>query len=715
MRNHFWKVWPGILTLIGSLLFSSASFGSKDIMDKLEALQSQFCGGGSAAKMEKKIDRIVNERVQRLSQKERKTLPPTSEITETIRRQVWSGLNIEMLCQEARQGKSSARLGETRGGFGMVGLADGYAINTAIHEAGHYGAAHLLMENTNATLTVVKYDALMTFFNELFAGTPTLESFLNLITPFKGIAHEGGGQVMGHVAFTASAPTAFSKALGPVYTQVFMSMAGVVLTSLTQITGVMIGLKIKERYPFLGYMMISGSVMSYLMELANWTAIGLSGEAALAASDLGQTAAALGVAPAVIPAAMIGVSAGMAATYLINKKYKDHKKQLKISGMSLINEGLLAMMTGNKGSVVDDLWLEYPKKAKVDKAIEQVVTLMVDTLNQRLKHHVEHLTETFKKKTKTQKVKMVIRKLLPTKERANQFITWFKKRKAVSNFQKQIDNFYTYVAKSKMEIDLSKQDKTGMMAIRLLMQGKFVKERKGFLKLFGKRDVLWEERTEKVDEYLKGKKSLPLKAIVKANIKRIKFTDQITIKGTTKRWKKAISEKGFKAVKRGRGPFFSMRHISYRNYVEGIIRKVRYYLHDYTVYQNEQNIVKMKKVVKKVLKKAFYIPKKRRDVPAAMKIINPYVKAMLVQKKERLKPHGFLDVVDKKTCEAEIKFICGMTNLYYKDIAKKPIDLKCEISTEKDCYELEEGDRLTRVNAATFEKDFAEFLSGAGL
>ena len=190
----------------------------------------------------------------------------------------------------------------------------------------------------------------------------------------------------------------------------------------------------------------------------------------------------------------------MVATYLINKKYKDHKKQLKISGMSLINEGLLAMMTGNKGSVVDDLWLEYPKKAKVDKAIEKVVTLMVDTLNQRLKHHVEHLTETFKKKTKTQKVKIAIRKLLPTKERANQFITWFKKRKAVSNFQKQIDNFYTYVAKSKMEIDLSKQDKAGMMAIRLLMQGKFVKERKGFLKLFGKRDVLWEERTEKVDE-----------------------------------------------------------------------------------------------------------------------------------------------------------------------------------------------------------------------
>ena len=98
-----------------------------------------------------------------------------------------------------------------------------------------------------------------------------------------------------------------------------------------------------------------------------------------------------------------------------------------------------------------------------------------------------------------------------------------------------------------------------------------------------------------------------------------------------------------------------------------------------------------------------------------MKIINPYVKAMLVQKKERLKPHGFLDVVDKKTCEAEIKFICGLTNLYYKDIAKKPIDLSCGISKEKDCYELEEGDRLTRVNAATFEKDFAELLSGAGL
>ena len=78
-------------------------FGSKDLMDKLEALQSQFCGGGSAAKMEKKIDRIVNERVKQLSQKERKNLPPTSEITETIRRQVWIGLNIEMLCREARQ------------------------------------------------------------------------------------------------------------------------------------------------------------------------------------------------------------------------------------------------------------------------------------------------------------------------------------------------------------------------------------------------------------------------------------------------------------------------------------------------------------------------------------------------------------------------------------------------------------------------------------
>ena len=56
-------------------------------MAKLEALQSQFCGGGSAAKIEKKIDRIVNERVQRLSPKERKSLPPTSEITETIKLQ----------------------------------------------------------------------------------------------------------------------------------------------------------------------------------------------------------------------------------------------------------------------------------------------------------------------------------------------------------------------------------------------------------------------------------------------------------------------------------------------------------------------------------------------------------------------------------------------------------------------------------------------------
>ena len=59
VRNSFWKVWPGILTLVGSLLFSLPSFGSKDLMDKLEALQSQFCGGGSAAKMEKKINRII--------------------------------------------------------------------------------------------------------------------------------------------------------------------------------------------------------------------------------------------------------------------------------------------------------------------------------------------------------------------------------------------------------------------------------------------------------------------------------------------------------------------------------------------------------------------------------------------------------------------------------------------------------------------------------
>ena len=713
MRNTFWKIWLGIL--VGLLLFSSQSFASDDLMAKLEALQSQFCGGGSAAKMEKKIDRIVNERVKRLSQKERKTLPPTSEITESIRRQVWGGLNVEMLCQEAKQGKGSARLGQSRGAFGMVGLADGYGLNVAIHEAGHYGAAHLLMEKPDATLTVVKYDALMTFFNELFAGTPTLESFLALMTPFKGIAQEGGTQVMGFVTVAGSAPSALSQALGPVYSQVLMSMAGVMMTSLAQISGIMIGLKIKERHPFLGYTMICSSALSYVMELAQWTAIGLSGEAAMAASDLGKTAEVLGVAPAAIPAAMIGVSAGMVATYLINKKYKDHKKQLKVSGMSLINEGLLALMTGNKGSVVDDLWLGYPKRAKVDKAIEKLVTLMVDSLNQRLKHHVEHLTETFKKKTKTERVKATLRKLLPTKERAKQFVTWFKKRRAVSNFQKQIDNFYTYVAKSKMEIDLSKQDKAGMMAIRLLMQGKFVKERKGFLKLFGTRDVHWKERSEKVEEYLKGKKSLPLKALVKANIKRIKFTDQITNTGTVKRWKKAIPEKAFKAVKRGRGPFFSMRHISYRNYVEGIIRKIRYYLHDFTVYQNEKNVNKMKRVVKKVLKKAFYIPKKRRDVPAAMKIITPYVKAMLAQKKERLKPHGFLDVVDKKTCETEIEFICGMTNLYYKDIAKKPMGLSCYLSAPKDCTELEEGDRLTRVNAATFEKDFAEYLSGAGL
>ena len=101
MRNTFWKIWLGIL--VGLLLFSSQSFASDDLMAKLEALQSQFCGGGSAAKMEKKINRIVNERVQGLSQKERKTLPPTSEITESIRRQVWSGLNVEMLCQEAKQ------------------------------------------------------------------------------------------------------------------------------------------------------------------------------------------------------------------------------------------------------------------------------------------------------------------------------------------------------------------------------------------------------------------------------------------------------------------------------------------------------------------------------------------------------------------------------------------------------------------------------------
>ena len=455
MQNTFWKIWPGILALIGSLLFSSPSFGSKDLMDKLEALQSQFCGGGSAAKMEKKIDRIVNERVKRLSQKERKTLPPTSEITEIIRRQVWSGLNVEMLCQEAKIGKGSARLGQSRGAFGMVGLADGYGLNVAIHESGHYGAAHLLMEKPDATLTVVKYDALMTFFNELFAGTPTLESFLAMMTPFKGVAQEGGTQVMGFVTVAGGTPSALSQALGPVYSQVFMSMAGVVLTSLTQITGIMIGLKIKERHPFLGYTLICSSALSYVMELAQWTAIGLSGEAAMAASDLGKTAEVLGIAPAAIPAAMIGVSAGMVATYLINKKYKDHKKQLKVSGMSLINEGLLALMTGNKGSVVDDLWLGYPKRAKVDKAIEKLVTLMVDSLNERLKHHVEHLTENFKKKTKTQKVKTALRKLLPTKERAKQFVTWFKKRRAVSNFQKQINNFYTYVAKSKMEIDLS--------------------------------------------------------------------------------------------------------------------------------------------------------------------------------------------------------------------------------------------------------------------
>ena len=67
-----------------------------------------------------------------------------------------------------------------------------------------------------------------------------------MMTPFKGIAQEGGTQVMGFVSVAGSAPSALSQALGPVYSQVLMSMASVMMTSLAQISGIMIGLKIKD-------------------------------------------------------------------------------------------------------------------------------------------------------------------------------------------------------------------------------------------------------------------------------------------------------------------------------------------------------------------------------------------------------------------------------------------------------------------------------------
>ncbi len=677
--------------LLGIWLWASSIWGQNDtpIAAKIKALQQEFCGQQKSEEISRKLQDLVAKRVAELSPESRAALPPIDEMVKAIKEQLWSTFHVEALCLERGVSTRQSVFGMIHGHFVSSFLVN-YGFFPLIHETGSVAVASMLYNSPATELHVVKFEVFVQFSRDVFSGHGDLAGFVEVLNPNSTVNH-AGMLVQSWTGYsTGGGLTSFSSA----GSQVAMLFSGFVFTTLAQLSGILIGYHLKDRYPFLGYTLIVASAEAYLFEMISWITLSASiSSGGSAGSELAKTAVLLGISPWVITGPLVGVSAAALLTYIGVSKYLQHLRELRTSAKSLLNEGVLAAIRGNEKSLLDELWESYPRKKEFDAIVVKMAKHMEKSSSQMLELKVKTYQEQIIAEKTGQSKKRSLAEYLPSRETFSNFWREFRHNRQVKAYKSELQSLHKYLGQHEALIDLSAQGIESRSEIARILQGKFLAEKTGW---FSSTPTSLEQREKLVSDYLKNHELVPLHTLITANVKRIKFNDEVAHAGSKHRWKTVLSYQDFKELKDRQGYLFSAQHITHRYFMMDLQHELQSDIHDFTHALHDNNLEKMTKITKKLLKEVLFVSKKNRDIPAALKIIRPYAEAVDHQQREKLAKRWLLDVVDENSCAQEVDFVCHMAEFIHRDALPKGQVYSCPLAVPYSCPELISSQGLLR-------------------
>jgi hypothetical protein len=686
-----------VLWVLLNLSVAQAGEGQQ-LQRKLHALQQAFCGQQKQEEIEKKIQRMVEDRLGALSALARSRQASVEEITASIKEQIWSTFHVHALCLE-HSTLSRARITGPIHGYFTGSFLFNYGFETLIHEGGKAAMACMMYQNPIVDFHVVRFDVFVHFAKEVFAGHDALASFGEFINPVS-MAYAGseGGTSSGWVGYsTANGFTPLGASAGSNGATAAIMLGGLIFTTIAQITGIIVGMYLKDKHPFLGYTLIVASASSYVTELINWFVIAAAVQnGGMASSELAHFSLALGISSFVVPGVMLGVTVAAVGTYIAVTRYLKHLKELRVSAKSLLSEGVLSSIQGEKEKLLDELWAKYPRKVQFDEAIaameqhmeheaEKYLDLQVKLLSER--KIMEREGDRFSGHDKPWS------DYLPDGSSVKKFWKKFQGTRKVKAYTSELKAFHQFIGNSDASVDLGSQDELSKAAIAKILQGNFLSEKEGW---FAKTLAPHEKREKAVASYLEGRSALPLHTLVTANIARIKYNEKLAKKSGTRRWRAVLRYEDFKALKNRRSLWFRMNHITYTFFMQDLEFNLQGALLRFAKAKDKNDLEGMKKSAKDLLKNVLFVPKDHRDIEGALGVLSTYVNAVQGQQREKMGKRWFLDVVDEESCRVEVNFVCSIAGMINKDKLLEGQEYLCPLQAPQSCTELIIGKGLLR-------------------
>ncbi len=705
-----------------SRLSNTKPIEEKEVNSFLEArhraVYNRFCTPEGKIKQNKFLLSTLELRLADLKKSDPvsfKKLPSKAELFVIVSSEVDKILKLDTVCMtetEKHENYSDFSHVATAGGTaGLYYLKESLA-ETYIHEVGHLAFGELFSEGgkNGAEITIVKHDTISRFISDLFQGEASFSGFIDVLNPFEvgGKSGSAQGWISGH---WTSSLTGAGETVGFTAAKSLMLFGGVIFTSLSNILLIASGLKLRKTNPVLGYSLIFSAGFSYSMEILNWVVIGATG---MASSDLVKAAALLGISPFAISGIMVGVSAAILATYIAIRAYKSHKKKIRISAQDLIENKAFDHISINKSNVSTQLYQNYSGKVALDKSIEGLVSSIETSMFERVKHTVDvELKE--KQELERQREKLKAEGKDPEKAKLGKGfrikrwfsnigspIGWIKKKYRIRNYNKQKKNFYSYIGGSNLVVNYSEQDKYGQKTLINILQGEYAD---GMLKRKFERNAMSskevQERFDKAQARVDSSKGkIKVKELVAANRQRLLHANVRSEDSISKRWKLAFKS-GFEQLERNKVSLNNLLKLrigpSKSMYIANNVRTFKRKMGQFSSAMRENNIKEVNKLSKEYLKERLKIRSANISdilIKKFTSIWGTYSKAISEQNSVEYEPTGMLQVVDDKTCQIEINFVCQVASTFFDSHA---VGYTCPLK-KRSCYELEVSKMLTSSN-----------------
>lgn len=352
---------------------------------------------------------------------------------------------------------------------------DPVGVNNIIHEGGHALAAKVLF-NADTTIQVDSIDNLKNLLK-----APCKENIDRLISGYD----INGDKAKGTASINNRQETIFTQLLGPEKAESLVAIMGQVSMEAPQLLNFLIGFKIREKHPIIGYSLMAGSAINHFVNsmypISTAAMMGSSEKIELAVNkrdDFAKFFKFSGIHP-LITATIFTAILPLEFLLLSYLEKKQKEKEINFKALkSLID----------KGAISDKRILElrgsYPYKEKLEKAESELNELLetpvdeisnskdslkntTELLNVQNKKFCNYLIEAMRPEIEKEK-EILIKKLPPAKSATESWNDLCENtKKKYSN-----DKIGTTLEASTIIGQLSLLAKTGFDSIKLLLTGK---------------------------------------------------------------------------------------------------------------------------------------------------------------------------------------------------------------------------------------------------